>query len=260
MSFRSSADKPKIGDAQYHIGLSEGQMPRYVLVPGDVERSEKIASTWSEHRLLAKRREYVSYRGTYKGCGIGVMSTGIGGPAVSIAVEELARIGVDTLIRVGSCGTVRSDVKLGDIVVTTGAARFDGASKIYAPEGYPAVSDFRVVSALVSAAESLGVRYHLGITASFDGFYVGQGRPGFRGYLPEKYRNWVQDLASLRVMNVEMEAATLLTMANVYALRAGAVCAVFANRVTNEFSDQGEEDAIAVANEAVKILSEHDSK
>lgn len=258
--FKSSASEPKVEGAAYHIGLKRGELPRYVLLPGDVDRPEKISRTWENTRFLAKKREYVSYRGMYRGCEVGVISTGIGGPAVSIAVEELARIGVDTMIRVGSCGTVRRDVKVGEIAITAGAARFEGASHVYAPPGYPAVADHRVLGALTSAAESLGVNYHVGITASYDGFYVGQGRPGFKGFLPKRYSDWVTRLSELNVLNVEMEAATLLTMTNVYGLRGGAVCAVFANRVTDEFSDAGEEDAIKVANEAVRILSENDSR
>jgi uridine phosphorylase len=255
---KGSATEPRRSDAVYHLGLRNGDLPPRVLVPGDLERADKIASSWDESVFVNRRREFVSYRGKYRGVELGVLSTGIGGPAVSIAVEELARIGAHTLIRVGSCGSLRKEVRVGDIVITKAAARFDGASRAYAPAGYPASADPQVYVCLVKAAESLGLRYHVGITASFDAFYVAQGRPGFKGYLPRNLRSWIEDLSQLNIVNVEMEAATLLTISNIYGLRAGVVCAVFANRVTDEFGEEGEGDAIAVANEAIKILSEDD--
>jgi uridine phosphorylase len=257
---RISAKQPMHGEAVYHLGIKQGEIPPYVLLPGDVDRAEKIALSWDEQRFLNKRREFVSYVGRYKGCKLGVVSTGIGGPAVSIAVEELARLGVHTFVRVGSCGSVKREIKVGDIVITKAAARFDGASLSYAPLGYPAVSDPEVYRALVEAAQNLGVRYHVGITASFDTFYVGQGRPGFRGYLTRNSATWLEDISSLNISNVEMEAATLLTITNVYGLRGGVVCAVYANRVTDEFGEEGEKDAINVGNEAIKILTERDLK
>ncbi|MEM0320978.1 MAG: uridine phosphorylase [Thermoprotei archaeon] len=253
---RVSATQPTHLGGAYHIGLKRGDLPRYVLLPGDPERLSKIASTWSSSVQLAKRRQYVSIRGSYKGVDISALSTGIGGPAVSIVVEELAWLGVDTMIRVGSCGSVREDVKVGDIVITKAALRFDGASNAYAPPGFPAAADPEVYLALVEAAGSLGVRYHTGLTATFDAFYVAQGRPGFKGYLPRTLRSWVEDMRSLNVVNVEMEGATLLTLSNLYGLRGGVVCSVFANRVTDEFGEVGEIDAIMVANEAIRILEQ----
>lgn len=251
-----SAAQPTHMGAVYHLGLKQGDMPRYVLLPGDPDRLAKIASTWDSSETVARRRQYVSIRGSYRGVRLGALSTGIGGPAVSIAVEELARVGADTLIRVGSSGSVREEVKVGHIVITKAAVRFDGASASYVPPGYPASADPEVYLALVEAAASLGVKYHTGLTATFDAFYVAQGRPGYRGYLPRSVRGWVEDMASLNVVNVEMEAGTLLALANLYNLRAGVVCAVFANRVTDEFGEEGELDAIRVANEAVRILEQ----
>ncbi len=253
---RVSASQPTHGGAVYHLGLKRGELPRYVLLPGDLERVDKIASTWDQASPVSRRRQYMCFKGRYRGVELSAMSTGIGGPAVSIAVEELARIGVDTLIRVGSCGTVRAEVHVGDIVITKAALRFDGASAAYVPPGYPASADPLVYLALVEAAQTLGVKYHTGLTATFDAFYVAQGRPGFGGYLPRSQEHWVEDMAALNVVNVEMEAATLLTLSNLYGLRAGAVCAVFANRATDDFGEKGEVDAIRVANEAVRILAE----
>jgi uridine phosphorylase len=260
MSGLGSASHPEHNGGAYHLGIRPGDLPPYVLLPGDVDRVEKIAATWEEAKPVAKRRQFASYTGIYKGVRLGVVSTGIGGPAVTIAVEELADAGVHTFIRVGSSGSVREDVRVGEVVITKAAARFDGASSVYAPAGYPASSDPDVFSALVKAAKGLGVSYHKGITASFDAFYVAQGRPGHGGFLPREKRAWLEDMRALNITNIEMEAATLLTMTNVYGLRGGVVCAVFADRLRDEFGERGEAQAISVANEAVKILYSEDER
>lgn len=239
----------------YHLGLRPGDLPGTVLVPGDLDRVEKIQATWDGARKLASRRQFLSYRGTYRGVEVGVLSTGIGGPAMSIAVEELAQIGVQTLIRVGSCGGLRDDMRVGDLVLTKACVRLDGASAAYAPPGYPASADPSVLRALTEAAQAIGVRYHVGITATVDSFYASQGRPGHRGYLPPKLGLGVEDLRRMNVASIEMESATLLTLANLYDLRAGVVCSVFDTPRRKVLTPKGEEMAIRVANEAVYRLS-----
>lgn len=244
---------------QYHISVRPGEIPRYVLLPGDPGRVPKIAKYWDSARQLSEHREYVTYVGTYKGAPIASTSTGIGGPATAIAIEELLRVGADTFIRVGTTGALKAEIKLGDVIISTGAVRYDGTSKIYVDTEYPAVASYEVVLALIEAAETLGIRYHVGLTASSDSFYIGQGRPGYKGYLPERWAGIHEKLAKVNVLNFEMEAATLFTLANIYGARAGAVCAAIANRVTEEFvPGAGVEEAIKVGNEAVKILYEWD--
>jgi uridine phosphorylase len=256
-----SAERPQTEEGmQYHIACKPGDVARYVLLPGDPERVPKISSLWDEAREIAFHREYRTHTGKYKGVPISVTSTGIGGPSTAIAVEELAAIGADTFIRVGSTGAIQPGMEIGDLIIAKAAVRLDGTSKQYVRIEYPAVADLEVTLALIEAAESLGVRYHIGITASTDSFYLGQGRPGLNGYFPSFARNIVDDLRQARVTNFEMEAATLYTLANIYGLRAGCVCAVFANRVTNEFGKAGEKEAALVASEAVKILSEWDEE
>jgi len=254
----ASTPEDEVG-RQYHIELKPGDVPRYVLLPGDPGRVPKIASFWDEARQVSGHREYVTYVGKYRGVPIASTSTGIGGPAAAIAVEELLRVGADTFIRVGTTGGLRRELGIGDLVISTAAVRFDGTSKTYVFPEYPAVASLEVVMALIEAAEILGVRYHVGLTASTDSFYVGQGRPGFRGYLPKELAGIEKRLWELNVLNFEMEASTLFTLANIYGARAGAVCAVIANRVTEEFvAGAGVEDAIKVGNEAVRILHEVD--
>ncbi|MCD6196577.1 MAG: uridine phosphorylase [Staphylothermus sp.] len=240
--------------------VKPGDVSRYVLLPGDPGRVLRIASFWDESWKIAEHREYLTYSGRYKGVFISATSTGIGAPSTAIAVEELARVGSDTFIRVGTTGALRKEIGVGDLIISVGAVRFEGTSKQYVFPEYPAVASIDVVLALVTAAEELGVKYHLGITASTDSFYVGQERPGYKGYLPPHQKGLIDYLKSVNVINFEMEAATIFTLANIYRLRAGSVCAAIANRETEEFVvDAGVDDAIKVANEAVKILSEWDT-
>ncbi|AFL66855.1 uridine phosphorylase [Desulfurococcus amylolyticus] len=257
-----SASRPESEEGRlYHLQVKPGDVSRYILLPGDPDRVPWIASFWDKAWSVAKHREYVTYSGYYKGVFISATSTGIGAPATAIAIEELARVGGDTFIRVGTTGALTRSISVGDIIISTGAVRLEGTSKHYVMPEYPAVASYDVVLALIEAAEILGVRYHVGLTASSDSFYVGQERPGFKDYLPPFQRGLVQYLRSVNVLNFEMEAALIFTLANIYGLRAGAVCAAIANRETEEFVvNAGVEDAIKVANEAVKILSEWDEE
>lgn len=258
---RVSASSPDLGGGlQYHIRCKPGDVAPYVLLPGDPDRVPLISGFWDERREVARHREYVTHTGVYKGAPISATSTGIGGPAASIAVEELLRVGARTFIRVGTTGALRAEIKVGDLVIATGAVRLDGASREYVMLEYPALSHYEVVLALVEAAESLGARYHLGVVASTDTFYTGQARPGFGGYQPSWSQSLLADLKAAGVLSFEMEAATILTMAGVYGARAGAVLAAIANRATDEFEpNAGVIDAVRVANEAVRVLHEWDS-
>ena len=251
-----SAAVPESGEGrQYHIGVAPGEVSRYVLLPGDPERTDLIASFWDESRLVASHREYRTFTGHYKGAPISTTSTGIGAPSTAIALEELLRVGSDTFIRVGTMGSIQADVNVGDVVIAAGAVRMEGTSNYYAPPGYPAIAHPEVVMALIEAAEELGARYHVGILASSDSFYLGQGRPGFRGYSTPESRTLVERLQSMRVIGFEMEASVILTLSWIYGARGGAVCAVVANRVKDEFVvNAGVEEAIKVASEAVAKL------
>ncbi|MEM1597530.1 MAG: uridine phosphorylase [Pyrobaculum sp.] len=255
------AKRPLVGGRAYHIQLGPGEVPRYVLLPGDPGRVPLIAKFWEEARKVARNREFVTWRGRYKGVEVAATSTGIGSGSTAIAVEELLAAGADTFIRVGTTGALRRDIRLGDLIIGAAAVRWDGASRWYAPPEYPAAAHWLVVKSLIDAAESIGVRHHVGVVASTDSFYVGQERPGFGGFMPPWARGLIDMLRSLRVLSFEMESATIFTLASIYGARAGGVYAVIANRETDEFqAEVGVEDAIKVANEAVKILAEYDSK
>jgi len=251
----SRADRPVVGGKMYHIDLGPGDIPPYVLLPGDPGRVDAIARTWDSYEIVAHHREYRSARGRYRGAPIAALSTGIGGPSAAIAVEELAEIGAHTLIRVGTTGAIQADIRPGDIVIASASVRFDCASGEYAPPEYPAAASPEAVLALVEAAERLGLRYHVGVVASTATFHLGQSRPGYRGYTWSAAERRIEDLRRMGVLSFEMESATIYTLAGLYGLRAGCVCAAIANRVTNEFrAGAGVEDAIRVANEAARIL------
>ena len=254
----NSAEEPRRGEAFYHLGIKSKDVARYVLLPGDPSRVPLIARLWDDAREIAWHREFRVWSGLVAGRPISACSTGIGSSSASIAVEELARAGADTFIRVGSTGAIQPEIRLGDLIISAAAVRFEGASMDYAPPEYPAFAHYEVLLALIEAAESLGVRYHVGITATTDSFYLGQGRRGYRGYEWSRSRSLIADLRSMRVLNFEMETSAIYVIASIYGLRAGSVCAVFANRVRDEFEVVGEEDAARVAVEAVKIIQEWD--
>ena len=245
-------------DVQYHLEVTEEDVADTVLLPGNPERVERIVECWDDHDERAFHREYRTATGRYEGTPISVTSTGIGSPSAAIAVEELARVGVDTFIRVGSCGALQAEMDVGDLVITTGAVRQEGTSDEYVRSDYPAAADHEVVCALVAAAERLGYPYHTGITMSADSFYAGQGRPGFDGFQAAGTADLVETLSAVNISNVEMEASAILTIASIYGLRAGAVCAVYANRKTGEFRREGETRAAETASLAAHLLAKMD--
>lgn len=254
------SEEPRVGGKEYHIACAPGDVAPYVLLPGDPDRTARISSTWDEVRFRASHREYVTHTGRYKGVELSCTSTGIGGPSISVALEELFRVGAHTFIRVGTTGAIQPDIEVGDLIISSGAVRLDGASKTYVDESYPAFADLEVTTALIEAAEALGVKYHVGVTASADSFYTGQGRPGYNGYQPSRSAESLVDLKRAGILNFEMEAATLFVVARLYGGRAGAITAVIAQRETGEFKpDAGVDDEIRVADEAIKILHEWDT-
>jgi uridine phosphorylase len=247
------------GGKMYHIQCRKGDLAPYVLLPGDPGRVEKIAKVWDDYKEVAYHREFHSVTGHYHNVLISCLSTGIGSPSTAIAVEEAARIGCHTFIRVGSTGAIQPGIKPGDLIISLAGVKLEGTSRRYVIEEYPSFAHYEVVLALIEACEKLGFRYHLGITASTDSFYVGEGRPGFKGYNQSYLEHILDDLKRANVLNFEMEASALFTISSLYGLRAGAICAVFDNLITNEFKIAGEDEVILAASEAVAILAKWDN-
>jgi len=257
----SAATRPEMdAGLQYHIRCKRGDVERYVLLPGDPERVDLIAADWDESRRIANYREHRTFSGKVGGIALTCCSTGAGGGSTSSALEELAVLGGEAFIRVGTTAALQPQIECGDIVISSGAMRHDGTSQYYVDPAYPAVAHYAVTAALVEAAERLGLRYHVGVSCSTASFYCGQGRPGFNGYEQVFFRNKVDDLRRAGVLNFEMEAATIFTMAGLYNLRAGAVCTVIANRITDRFVYGGIEHTVRTANMAVRILAEWDAR
>lgn len=242
---------------QYHLNIKKGDVGRYVLLPGDPKRCEKIAAYFDDAVLVADSREYVTYTGYLEGEKVSVTSTGIGGPSASIAMEELVKCGADTFIRVGTCGGMDMDVKGGDIVVATGAIRMEGTSKEYAPIEYPAVADFEVSHALVEAAKRLGMNYHAGVVECKDAFY-GQHEPETKPVSYELMNKWEAWLR-LGCKASEMESAALFVVANYLRVRCGSNFLVVANQEREKAGLDNPvvhdtDAAIKVGVEALRIL------
>lgn len=243
---------------QYHIRCKDGDVARYVLLPGDPDRTDLIAKEWDEARFIAAHREYRTWTGAVGGVPVSACSTGIGGPSASIALEELASLGADTFIRFGTCGALQEGVQCGDLIVCDRAMRQDGASPDYVDITYPAAASYEVTAALVESCERLGLRYHVGVSCSTASFYCGQARPGFKGYKQSWFQNKIEDLVRAGVMCFEMEAATVLALSSLYGLRAGVVLVAVADRRGNTLQYIGMDRCIQAANEAVKVLASWD--
>ncbi len=236
----------------FHLGLNADDVAgaSLALVPGDPARVAKIANRLTDPRHLASNREFTSHIGHLDGRPVVVCSTGIGGPSVSVAVEELAQLGVRTFLRVGTTGSIQPDVPSGTIVITQAAVRLDGASFHFAPSEYPAASDFWCTKALVEAAEAVGADYRVGITASTDTFYPGQERyDTVAGTVTARFRGSLAEWRALNVINYEMESATLFTMCSANGWQAGCVAGVIANRALEEIPT--DEAAITATEERV---------
>lgn len=246
----------------FHLDLTRAQLAGATLaiLPGDPGRVAKIASFLDSSQALASNREFTSYRGTLGGVPLIVCSTGIGGPSTSIAVEELAQLGVRTFLRVGTTGAIQPNIAVADVIVTTGAVRLDGASLHFAPLAYPAVADHRCTQALIDAASARGHAVHVGITASTDTFYPGQERyDTVSGFVPAHLRGSMAEWQALHVLNYEMESATLLTMCAANGWRAGMVAGVLVNRTMQEMPDEAmhaavESGAVQVVVDAARRL------
>lgn len=246
---------------QPHIMCGVGDVAKYVLISGDPKRVEKIAGFFDESMKVGDYRGFITYTGKVDGIKVSACSTGIGCPSAAIVVEELTKIGAETLIRVGTTGGLQPYVEVGDIVIASAAVRSDGTSRSYVPLEYPAVADFNVTAALVQAAQKLTRRVHFGPVLTSDAFYSDI----------DNLKRW----SMFNVLSVEMECSAIFTLAKLRKLRAGAILAVDSNlligvakgefepgKKTGELDERVQEaikEEIHVTFEAIKIL-EHKSK
>lgn len=222
-------------DAQPITGCRPGDVAEHVFLCGDPARVDRIAHGWKHVRAVCDVREYRIRTGELDGVRLTAASTGIGAPGTAILFEELAKLGAHTFLRVGNSGGLAPRLELGDLVITTGAVRDDGTSRTYVIPEYPAVADWQLVAALAGAATEQGRRWHAGVTWSLDAFYARNAvlqadgslaSMSFRGYWPSGLEDRIQDLRAAGVLNCEMEAGVLLTLAGLFGLRAGCICVV----------------------------------
>jgi uridine phosphorylase len=247
---------------QYHLGIRQGDVGKYVILPGDPKRCAKIASYFEDAKQIADSREFVTYTGYLDGVKVSVTSTGIGGPSASIALEELVRCGADTFLRVGTCGGIQTDVKSGDLVIATGAVRMEGTSKEYAPIEFPAVADYRIVQAMEQAAKSQSYPYHIGVVQCKDSFY-GQHEPELMPVSYELCNKW-EAWKRLGCLASEMESAALFVVGSYLHVRVGSVFLVVANQERERLHLENPvvhdtEAAIRTAVEAIRNLIRHEN-
>ena len=247
---------------QYHTQVGVGDVGRYVILPGDPKRCEKIAKHFDNARLITDSREYVTYTGTLEGVPVSVTSTGIGGPSAAIAIEELSKVGADTFIRVGTCGGMQTDVCGGDIVIANGAIRMEGTSREYAPIEYPAVPDVTVLNALITAAKKQNITYHAGVVQCKDSFF-GQHEPEVMPVSYELQNKWEAWLR-MGCLASEMESAALFIAGSFLRVRVGSCFLVVANQERAKLGLPNEqvhdtELAIVTAVEAIRELISQDT-
>lgn len=230
MQSESVADRAHLTDRLFGK-MAENRPSGVAIVPGDPDRVRVLAEFLSDVDEFSFRRGYRGATGTYKGVPVYVLSSGVGGPSFERSLVELHLMGVHTVIRVGTTGAMQPHIAPGDLIVNEGAVRLDGTSENYAPLAYPAAAAWEVVSALVDSATAVsGVRPHVGIGATTSSFFAGQERETLAGWFGGK-EGVFSAMQRAGVLNFEMEAATLFTLARLFGMRAGAVCAVVNNRL-----------------------------
>ena len=248
---------------QFHIACAQGDIGRYCILPGDPGRVPAIAALFDDAKQIAYNREFNVWTGTLLGEKVTACSTGIGGPSASIAMEELHKCGADTFIRTGTCGGIDLNVQSGDVVVATGAIRYEHTSREYAPIEFPAVADFQVTNALVEATKKLGLPLHTGIVQCKDSFY-GQHDPAASPVYYELQQKW-ESWKRLGVLASEMESAALFVVAAALGCRCGSCFHVVWNqeREAAGLDQKMSEDtssSVKVSVEALKLLIEADNK
>jgi uridine phosphorylase len=224
-----------MSDSQPITGLRPGSIAPHVFLCGDPARVPRIAQGWSGVSERCRVREYLVVTGSLNGVPLTAASTGIGGPSTAVLLEELVKVGARTFLRIGNSGGLDPSLELGDLVVTTGAVRDDGTTRSYVVPEYPAVADHELVGALLATAHERRARCRAGITWSLDAFYVrnavltpegGMATMSAGSYWTRTHADRITDMRAARVLNCEMEAGTILTLANLFGVRAGAICVV----------------------------------
>lgn len=260
----SRATAPTVSGKVYHLRLAAGEIPPYVLLPGDQAATYNISNIWSNVKELAYNREYRTVTGSYNEVRMAMTSTGIGDQPAEICLNELKKVGAHTCIKVGTAEAIREDLELGDIIIPVACMRKGGAVTHYVRPEFPAFPDLEMTKALIQACENLGYSYTMGVICTISSYYVGQGRfidEDENSYFPPQNRDLIERLRNSKVLAIDTETAGELVIGYLHKLRMGAVLSVNANRATGAWGDNGgEEKACRIASEAVCILQEQDVK
>lgn len=256
MSAATTPSSAATGSSARRDRLAAAGMPPYVLIPGDPDRVDVIAGQWDSAELIALPRGYRAAVGMFRGHRLGAVSSGIGAPSLESVLADLGRLGAHTLIRVGTTGSLRAEIRNGSLIVNDACVRMDGTTHLYVRPEYPAAASWEVTAALVEAARALGHAAHVGTGCTTGSFVAGQGRAAFDGYESPEGQRLYDEMRRAGVLNFEMEASALLTLARLAGQRAGSICSVIANRITGEWADDGGiERACRVASEALVLLA-----
>ncbi|MCI6172983.1 MAG: nucleoside phosphorylase [Clostridiales bacterium] len=241
-------EEKTIGKLQYHIRLKPGDVGKYVLLPGDPARSDRVAKYLDHAELIANNREHRTFTGEYKGIRVSVTSTGMGCPSTAIACEELINIGAECLIRIGSTGALQKNMKIGDLVISTASMKNEGTSKFYVPDCFPAVPDIDFTYTMIQTAKSMSDLLHgsvlYGINASDDAFYG-------------ETEEWIRHLSGLGCLNVDMESSAIYTVCHRRGKRGAMISAVSGNLITGDVIYEKENSDLAVGwEDEIKIVLE----
>ena len=240
---------------QPHIRLESNHGAVCALLPGDPARLDRIKPFLSDVQELAYNREYRSLVGNYQGIRVLALSTGIGGASAGIAVEELNNLGVKNMIRIGSCGALQPEVRVGDLILVSGAVRDDGASKAYIDPIYPAVADAALLAACEKAAQKLGFAFHTGIARSHDSFYTDREEEIDAYWSQKGVLGCDMETAALYVIGRLRQVRCMSILNNVVAYQTDTADAIGSYAGGENAAMRGEEHEIVTALEALACLS-----
>jgi uridine phosphorylase len=229
------------------LGLKADSLGPYALIPGPRERSQMLLGSLENAAKNFTFLDYEMHTGTIDGKRVTVGNGGRYAPDTAMTTEILCAGGAQSLIRVGSCGSLQDQVKIGDLVIVTGAIRGEGTTSYYVPKNFSTVAHPDIVQALQRAAEDLKARYHLGRIFTTDALF-------------QETPELIQELNEQKVSSIDMVTSTFLTIAQLRQKRAGAILAVSDECLYGKFAFRdpvflaAEEKMVEVAQKALSYL------
>lgn len=236
-------------EKQHHLQLLPGDVGETVFLPGEIKRAQIIAEHFDSYEHVATNRQYITFTGMYKGVKVSVTSTGVGGAATAIAIEELIRVGAKNFIRIGTGGAMQEWLPSPCLLVITAAVRGDGTTREYFPPEYPAVADLDIVEGLIASAKELNVEVHPGLEWSHDAFYAGSVFSKLN--ILEIEKPWID----AGVLIASQEASTVLSLSMARKCRGGTLLASAGCHQHPELA-ASDEQMVKVISNATKISLE----